>query len=159
MFFTLTSFSQTKAIVLAVHDGDSYKVKTQDTTMWVRLIGVDCPEVISNYVVANQDFGVETAVHIRQMLKGDTVTIDSVGTDIYNRQLTRVTFDSIDMTHYLVANGYGWYYYSQKMPLKERNQLKALQKEAQKNKLGLWGMDGEKIKPSDFRKKNKPKKK
>lgn len=149
------------ATVMAVHDGDSFKVRFDDsakTTVWIRLWGVDCPEVRSNYVTANQPYGVEVGDSMRLMLKGWRVTVDTLYRDLYGRPVAKVNFQGKDITEYLISTGKGWYYSSKGMTPKTREKLKKMQADAQANKLGLWGLDGEKIKPSDFRKKNKPKK-
>jgi endonuclease YncB( thermonuclease family) len=149
------------ATVMAVHDGDSFKVRFDDsakTTVWVRLWGADCPEVRSNHVTANQPYGVEAGDSLRLMLKGWKVTVDTLYRDAFNRPVAKVKFQGKDITEYIISTGKGWYYPSKGMTTKTRAKLKKMQAEAQVNKLGLWGLDGEKISPSDFRKKNKPKK-
>jgi endonuclease YncB( thermonuclease family) len=148
------------AVVLAVHDGDSYKVRFDSTnkSVWIRLWGVDCPEVRSNYVTANQKFGVEVGDTVRQMLKNQRVYVDTLYRDIYNRLVATVYFGEIDMTPYLIQNGFAWYSSSKMMDEYQKSALKALQSEAKKNKVGLWSDKGRIISPATFRKRNYPRK-
>lgn len=154
------SFGQgPNATVLAVHDGDSYKVKLDsvDKPFWIRLWGVDCPEVRSNYVSASQRYGVEIGDTVRQMIKNQRVYVDTLYRDLYNRVVAKVYFGEIDMTPYLVQNGFAWYSASKQMDKYQRDALKELQKQAKKNKIGLWADNQRIISPSTFRKRNKAK--
>lgn len=155
-----TLFGQkTNATVKAVHDGDSFKVQFDDSlkkTIWVRLWGVDCPEVQSPHVTATQDYGVAAGDSMRILLKGQRVFVDTLYRDAYNRPVAKIKFKGRDITEYVISTGKGWYYSSKAMSTKNRNKLQKLQSEAQTAKLGLWAKDNP-IKPSEFRRKNKGK--
>ena len=148
------SFSQELVTVMAVHDGDSYKVKRHDgSVVWVRVWGVDCPEVRSNIIIKDQDAGVEIAIIMRDMLKGKQVIMDTFpGRDKYKRIVAKIQLDTIYVTQYLISNGYGW-------PVKYNmstaiyKYLQSLQEEAKLLNLGLWGYEGRKLRPSTFRNK------
>ncbi len=154
IFFTLLSFSALgQARVFAVHDGDSYKVQMQGQTVkrWVRLWGVDCPEVISNYVYEDQPFGRAVADSVRLLLKGKTVTLDSMGVDVYNRLVVKVYVDTINLSHYILQKGWGWYSLDLTLPSDELTKLKTLQNDAKIAGIGLWGIPGRKYRPSTWR--------
>ena len=164
LFFCLVSsslFSQ-QVTVKAVHDGDSYKIQWQDgTNEWVRLWGVDAPEIRSNHITANQPFGVQAGNYVRSWLKGQVVTIDTtVGQDDpFGRRVVKIQIDSAlyscldsvpgeylnDLSTYLVRNGYAWWF---------DKSLQDSQDFAKESKLGLWGLPGRKIRPETFRKRN-----
>lgn len=154
-----TYASKTNAKVLAVHDGDSYKVLMdgEKKAFWVRLWGADAPEVQSNYVAHTQVYGREVGDSIRLMIKGNRVFVDTLYRDFYGRRVAKVQYGYQDLTTYLITKGFAWYYASVDMTRKEKTYYLGLQKTAQANKVGLWGLDGEKIKPSVFRKQNKVK--
>lgn len=162
MLLPVFAFSQkTNATVLAVHDGDSYKVRFDDslkTTFWIRLWGVDCPEVRSNFVTTNQDYGVETGDSMRVMLKGQKVFVDTLYLDLYSRHVAKIKYKGQDITEYLLKTGKGWYYSSKDMSTKTRKKLQQMQSDAESAKVGLWGLEGDKVKPSDFRRSHKPRK-
>lgn len=138
--------AQIKVLVTAVHDGDSYFVRFPDGTReWIRLYGVDCPEVISNHITRNQPFGVQTANFVRGLLKGKEFIIDTLKRDPYDRLVCRVMLnDTTELSEYLVANGYAWSLVKQ---------YDALQKAAKQTKINLWGLKGRQIKPATFRRK------
>ncbi len=149
----------TMGIVKAVHDGDSYKIQTVkfDTTKiikpngdtivavtqttaveWFRLVHVDCPEVISNYITANQECGVEIGDSCRLLLKGKPVRIQRFGKDVYGRPLIRLYLvDGSDWNLELLKRGWAWYIPG---PLDSatRETYKKIRDKARKNKRGLW---------------------
>ena len=149
---------KTNATVKAVHDGDSFKVQFEDslkTTVWVRLQGVDCPEVRSPHVVSSQDYGVAAGDSMRLILKGQRVFVDTLYRDAYGRPVAKIKFKGNDITEYVISTGKGWYYSSKSMSTKNRNKLKGLEAKAREQKLGLWASENP-MKPSEFRSKNKP---
>lgn len=151
IFSTNISFSQ-RAIVRAVHDGDSYKVKFQDGHIrWIRLWGVDAPEVTNATVRIPQTYGQESGNHMRKLIKGKEVVIDSIRTDVYGRIVAKVQYDTIDLTTYVISEGLGWWFNNDKISTPELDRLKLIQNYAKELKKGLWGMPGKKIRPSTFR--------
>lgn len=149
LFFLLPFLaqSQVRVLVTAVHDGDSYFVKFPDGTReWIRLYGVDCPEVISNHITANQPYGVQTATAVRNLLKGNVFLIDTLNRDPYDRLVCRLMLnDSTELSEYLVTNGYAWSLVKQ---------YEAMQKAAKQSKIGLWGLPGRQFKPATFRRRH-----
>lgn len=140
------------AVVKAVHDGDSFKVKYDDGRIkWIRLWGVDAPEVISNKINARQPYGKESGDHVRKLIKGKRVQVDSIRTDLYGRTVAKVKLDTIDLTTYLISTGNAWWFNNSKIRTNELDSLKVLQDSAQVNKLGLWGLPGRKLRPSSWR--------
>lgn len=140
------------ATVYAVHDGDSYKVLIDGAQkkVWVRLWGVDCPEVISNLIYEDQPYGRFVADTVRTILKGNRVTVDSVGVDIYKRPIVKVKVKDVDFTEFLLKNGWAWPFNNGTISLTEFSELLALQYEASNKKLGLWA-DDERVSPSRWR--------
>lgn len=156
MVFSITSIGNAQprsAHVFAVHDGDSYSIKIegQDTKKWVRLWGVDCPEVISNYVTLDQPYGREVADSVRLLIKRKDVLIDSIGVDRYNRTVVRVLIDSIDLTEHILQKGWGWYSLDSNLTSTQLDWLKSLHNTAKINLVGLWGVPGRKYRPSTWR--------
>jgi len=146
-----SAYSKTVSTVTAVHDGDSYKVQTifanYDSTSesivldtlseWVRIMGVDCPEVISNHITANQPKGVEIGDSLRLLLKGKKVVVTTFGKDIYRRTLATIQLDSIDISALILSKGWGWYI-SSSLPNDTRKHYQKLRDTAKKKKLGVW---------------------
>lgn len=156
LFLFIAFFSNAqKAIVTAVHDGDSYGVRflnRPDTTIWIRLHNVDCPEVIF-YVTKDQPFGREAGKLMREFLKGDTVDVKFIYFDTFKRPVCDVYKDTINLTDYVLTNGYGWFLVDSATTLERENEIKEMQMYAQNKKLGLWGLKGRKVRPETWRRK------
>lgn len=155
-FLPLMAFSQIPVQVKAVHDGDSYKVKLQDTTFWIRIYGCDAPEVISNHVSKHQPYGLKAASNVRVLIKSDTIYIDTLFRDQYNRLICKVYLDSLkldNLTDWLIKTGNAWWLGEPNMSSGTKSYLQALQQEAVNNKAGLWGLSGRKLRPSTWRSK------
>ena len=157
---TSTNAVKSNAEVISVYDGDSYSVLMdgQKKVFSIRLWGADAPEKKSIYVANVQAYGPQAADSMRLMLKGKRIFVDTLYRDVYNRRIAKVQYGHQDLTTYVISKGFAWYYPSKGMTRAQRTFYANLQKTAQSNKVGLWGLDGEKIKPSDFRKQNKVKK-
>lgn len=139
------------------HDGDSPKVlfKADSTIMFVRIVGIDAPEVFSPYVTGNQTFGAESGNNMRVIFKGKEAKISLYGTDHYNRYLAQIFVDGKDIAETALREGWAWYVASSKLPKKVRGKYKELEKEARANKRGLWANKNP-MNPATFRKRNPP---
>jgi endonuclease YncB( thermonuclease family) len=162
MKYKLVEHQTLEGTVTAVHDGDSIKVVFPNETVWVRLYGCDAPEVISNYVTSNQPFGVESGAALRKLVKGKKVVVETLFRDRYNRMICKVSVKqeesgaaNIDLTEYVIANGFAWWLSEPKMAPETAERLKSLHDTAKGNKSGLWGISGRKLRPSTWRKDHK----
>ena len=144
-------FSQ-NAKILGVHDGDSYLVKFDSSSekIYIRLYLVDCPEVRSNFITRDQEGGRMVADSMRNLLKGKRVTIDTLYRDIYNRPISLVYLDGLNINQYILEKGYGWYLTDKSKDVNP-NYKKAYLK-ARRSKIGIWSNPNI-ISPSNFRKK------
>jgi endonuclease YncB( thermonuclease family) len=167
LFLSITSLSaQDTVLVKAVHDGDSYKIQWKTGEIeWVRLWGVDCPEVLfPPHLTKAQPYGVQAGNFVRSWLKGERIVIDTFPDqdDPFQRRIVKVQIDSAlyskldqldsipgewinDLSTYLVENGYAWWL----DPILRTNQDRAKQ-----TKIGLWGLPGRKVRPDTWRKRN-----
>lgn len=153
------------AVVKAVHDGDSYKVSftaKPDSVVWIRLFGVDAPEVRFPGVIAfDQPFGRAAADSVRNLIKGRGVFLKYRYTDYYDRPVCQVYFtapgpdmttDTVDLAQHIVLKGWAWHR-TERKNTKGNTLLKNIQAYAKGQKVGLWGLPGRAIKPETFRKK------
>jgi len=163
IFFSYAIFASAqsvKAKVYAVHDGDSFKVLVEGETVkkWVRIQGVDCPEVYSPYVSKRQPYGKQAGDSLRALIKHRTIDIEPIGTDAYGRTVVMAGMynspDSakyINLTEYIIEKGWGWYTIDSIMTPNYITALMNAQQSAEATKLGLWGMPGPKTRPSAWR--------
>lgn len=149
-----------RAQVKAVHDGDSYKLELPGgKTEWVRLVGVDAPEVLSPYIVKPQPFGRNAGDSVRILLKGTTVFLDTLATknsrDQYGRLLGEIyTQDSVFLPLLLVERGWAWAAPVKNRTAKNLNKtLEAAQKAAKENGVGLFASRQRAVRPETWKKK------
>jgi endonuclease YncB( thermonuclease family) len=108
-------------------------------TDWVRLEGLDAPEVIwPGVITASQPYGRAAGDSVRNLIKGKTVGVEWFGYDKLNRPLVRLTLqDGRDLADVILRKGWAWY---------ERNDLDAVTRRryqrsrnyARERHLGLW---------------------
>ena len=93
------------ATVVHVTDGDTVYVRaaSHESSVPVRLLGIDAPEICQNGGPASREALAELVLH-RQ------VTLVGVGQDAYGRELARVYVGGQDVGRALVTQGHAWSY-------------------------------------------------
>ncbi len=118
-------------------DGDSFVALLNEEEIEIRMLAIDCPEKEDDFGLAARDFS-------RELLEnaGEIELVEEKGSrkDKYGRYLFWVFVDGRLLQSELVANGlakvdyiYGDYQYL--------DELKAKEKEAKDNKLGIWSIE------------------
>jgi len=132
-----------KGVVVSVSDGDTITVLQNNKQYKIRLYGVDTPE-------KKQDFGQKAKRFTSDMVFKQQVKVIVYDTDRYGRTVGLVYVGQECLNEELINNGCAWVY---KKYCKESfcERWLQLEKEARKNKLGLWVYDNP-IPPWDFRK-------
>ena len=136
----------TEATVTKVIDGDTIWVDINGKEEKVRFIGVNCPE----YTTKIEEYGKEATEYTTNELLGKKVYLqkDISQTDDYNRLLRYVWLEKIDtineenIENYLfnaklVINAYAQSNYY-KPDISLQNYLEKFEKEAKKQKIGIW---------------------
>ena len=129
--------------VESVMDGDTIRVRLHGTTLSVRLIGVDTPELGDRRdpTAGPQPFAREAAAHTRRRLAGEQVrlTYDPRGDrrDRFGRTLAYVfLLDGTFFNRELVREGYGRAF--TRYPFQFREQFLADESDARRERRGLW---------------------
>lgn len=127
--------------VIAVVDGDTIDVRTDQGESRVRLIGLDTPEI--NRSGGNEEcYAQEARTELDTMLYGRTVeltTDPSQGdTDRYGRLLRHVTIDGQNAALALIASGAA-HEYTYDTPYIGQAEYRDAETEARVGELGLWG--------------------
>jgi endonuclease YncB( thermonuclease family) len=133
--------------VMRVVDGDTLQVKTVDSTLTVRVWGVDAPEL-------SQPFGNSAAAFARVMLDGQIVTVKVKAKDRYGRVVGEVVMkDGRIFGNELLRAGLAWWYkeYAPRDVGKRK-----LEQEAMDERRGLWS-GGVQVAPWEWRKRVRPK--
>jgi endonuclease YncB( thermonuclease family) len=133
--------------VVRVHDGDTVTMNVGNEQLNIRLARIDAPEL-------KQPFGKESGDWLREVVDGETVTVDIEKIDRYGRAVGTIMMGNENVNMLMVEDGYAWVYreYSN-----GGDDLMLLEKDAKAHGKGLWA-DAEPIYPSDFRKAAKVKK-
>ena len=123
-----------KAKVTWVSDGDSFIVEKEDgSTARVRCACIDAPE-------NDQPYGDTAKKAAIKMLKDKEILVQVVKVDKYGRIVGRIAVKQddgkyLDYEYYMLENGHVWQF-SKAYP---DEKAKAIETEARKKKLGLWG--------------------
>ena len=141
-----------EARVIKVNDGDTVTLRMDNKTYRTRLIGFDAPEM------GQEPWGKNAREHLRKMLKDSGWNV-SVETDIekhdkYNRLLVYVwTKDNTFINEKMLADGYA-VLFTFPPNTKYVDLFKKAQHNAREKKLGIWGSDGLKERPVEYKKKH-----
>lgn len=129
-----------QATVLRVIDGDTFVAVIGNKIEFVRLTGIDTPELRTNTSGVAQCYAVEARNELKKIISKKIITInrDNVtkNRDIYGRYLRQATYNNIDISEYLVMNGFSRVY--TRSPSSNMPSLLALQKSAHQKRLGIW---------------------
>jgi micrococcal nuclease len=141
-----------EARVIAVNDGDTVTIMMNNREYRVRLIGMDAPEM------GQEPWGKRAQDHLRMLLK-DVRWRVSVETDVekydkYDRLLAYLwTPDGEMLNERMVRDGYAVLFTIQPNS-KYRDRFRKAQRIAREEKRGIWGPDGLKEAPLDYKKRH-----
>lgn len=142
----------TEARVLKVHDGDTLTVVLEGREYRTRLVGIDAPEM------GQGAWGKNAKKHLIKIMKQNNwkvhVETDVVKLDKYNRLLAYLwTRDHELINEQMVRDGYAALFTIQPNS-KYVDRFKKAQRIARENRAGIWGPDGLKETPLDYKKKH-----
>jgi micrococcal nuclease len=141
-----------KARIITVHDADSYEIGVNDTIVWVRLLGIDAPEVEWPQMgVKEQPHARSATNYVRDYLKSGDVKINLSHYDVFGRSVCRVTVNGLDLSRTLLYEGHAWYLKDKHLTWSERRGHNVMLREAKKNKRGIWALSNP-INPAKWRK-------
>ena len=130
--------------VVKIIDGDTFDVLLVDnTTVRIRMFGIDCPERRQDYYQVCKDA-------LGEYIFGKNVELILHGKDAYRRTLAEVFFQKENINVKMVKNGFAWHFkkYSSDLIIAEA------ENNARKAKIGLWKMDNS-IAPWKYRELNR----
>lgn len=141
-----------EARVIAVNDGDTVTVRMNGREYRTRLIGIDAPEM------GQEPWGQRSREHLRTILKAlrwdVLIETDVVPYDKYNRLLVYVWDGKRTLINeQMLSDGYAVLFTIQPNS-KYADRFKKVQRIAREKKLGIWGADGLKERPLDYKKKH-----
>ncbi|HTG01400.1 MAG TPA: thermonuclease family protein [Nitrospirota bacterium] len=153
LLFPLPASSETvlhEAKVVAVVDGDTVKLLLNGEKRTSRLIGIDAPEM------GQVPWGRKSREHLRALLKQSawrvSVEMDVEQTDRFRRSLVYLWLQNGEMVNErMLLDGYA-FRFTMKPNTRYSERFKKAQRTAREKKLGVWGPDGPKERPVDYKK-------
>lgn len=126
--------------VIKIVDGDTFDMLTDNqTTIRIRMNGIDCPERKQDYYQVCKDA-------LGEYIFGKDVSIIMHGTDRYKRTIALVYIGNEDINLKMITNGYAWHYKKYSSDINMAN----AESGARSRKVGLWAMKYP-VAPWDFR--------
>lgn len=133
LFFPLILFSQDKAKVIKVYDGDTIKVILNKKIEKVRLIGIDCPERNEKGFWQALNFTKRLVLHKKVIIEYDEEKRDK-----YGRLLAYVFLENGKfLNEEILKGGYGKFIFVPPNG-KHKERLKKAEDYAMEKKLGIW---------------------
>lgn len=138
--------------VVRVHDGDTISVILNGKREKVRLIGIDAPEL------DQRPWGSKAKKHLEKLLgianRAVSLEFDAERRDKYGRLLCYVlTSDKKMINLQMLKEGYAMLF-TVPPNVKYVDKLRKAQHEARQQRLGIWGSEGLKESPGDYRRKH-----
>lgn len=136
-----TSIKEIKGTVVDVEDGDTIKVRDNNDNKIkeIRLDLIDAPEINHKKYIGQleQAGGREATTALQNMINLKEVIVKYREKDGYDRYLGRIYVGSTDINREMVRNGWAWHN-SKYDNSSEYDEFANLQKEAKKNKIGIF---------------------
>ncbi|MFN3740875.1 MAG: thermonuclease family protein [Thermodesulfovibrionales bacterium] len=140
------------ARIIEIHDGDTVTIELEGAVYRARLIGIDAPEM------GQKPWGERAKGHLLKLIKKAKevrIETDIKKFDKYNRLLIYLfTEDGIFVNEQLLRDGYA-VLLTIPPDIKYVNRFINAQKEAREHKRGIWGKEGLKEMPEEYRKKHR----
>lgn len=132
-----------KAKVLKITDGDTLKISIDGKTETCRLLLVDTPESVHPDIPEPQPFAIEASNYAKKILNNKDVQIelDVSERDKYGRLLVYLYVNGKMFNEMLLEKGYARVAYIYPPNTKYVDQFREIQKTAQKQELGIWGIE------------------
>ena len=127
--------------VIRVIDGDTISVDMNGEAVFVRLIGINAPEIAHNDN-AGECFGEESADHLRLLISNDSVVLEFDESqdrhDKYGRLLAYVLINDDNINYLMVRDGYADEYTYEKS-YKYQTDFRSARDRAKNDSRGIWG--------------------
>ncbi|RSK39969.1 thermonuclease family protein [Mangrovimonas spongiae] len=142
--FVINAQDDVKGKVVAITDGDTFKILIQDSTLIrVRVANIDCPE-------RKQPFSIKAKQFTSDAIFDKEVELKVIKKDCYSRSIAYVFYGDKNLSKELLKAGLAWHF----VKYSDDNILQSLEDEAKKNRVGLW-IDTKAIAPWEWRSSNK----
>lgn len=143
--------------VTKISDGDTIQVTDlQGSKVKIRFYGIDCPETektnkrTGQISKPGQPFGEEAYQALRRKLQGQSVRLEIMSIDQYQRLVSVVYIGNRNINREMVAEGWAWSY-RQYLDRPHASEYIQAEEQARQEKKGLWQQNNPES-PWNFRK-------
>ncbi len=147
--FSFSSFAEDNSVIIGkverIISGDIVTVLTENGRMFVRLAGIDSPDL-------KQPYGKESQTALEHLIGDKIVILRLVGLDPCGRSIAMMWIkddEGIDVSSRMITSGDAWVYRS----YAKSKYLLELEQHAREEKVGIWSLKpDEQIPPWEWRK-------
>ena len=137
--------------VTRVIDGDTLVVQKGATSLTIRLVGIDAPEVSHKKYEPGQPYSQQSTKHLAKLVQNRSADVKSYGADRYGRILGEVFVDGNNVNLEMVKTGLAEVYRGTPAPGQDVRPYRRAEEEARKAGRGMWVLGDKYISPSEWR--------
>ncbi len=145
------SSSRISGKVTWIYDGDTVKIKTDNSNKKIRLAFIDAPEMGYNDS-KGQPFAKKSKYFLFHLIHNKQVTLSCYGKDTYGRSLCEIYLDHKSINLLMIQSGMAEIYKGKKGNTKDLSFYYRTELEAQKTKTGIWSQGDKYRSPRLYRK-------
>ena len=137
--------------VTRVIDGDTFVVQKGATTLTIRLVGIDAPEVSHKKYEPGQPYSQQSTKHLAKIALNRSADIKSYGADRYGRILGEVFVDHNNVNLEMVKVGLAEVYRGTPASGQNLDPYWKAEEEARRAWRGMWQLGDKYISPREWR--------
>ena len=137
--------------VTRVIDGDTLVVQKGATSLTIRLVGIDAPEVSHKKYEPGQSYSQQSTKHLAKLALNRSADVKSYGADRYGRILGEVLVDGNNVNLEMVKTGLAEVYRGTPAPGQDVGPYWRAEEEARKAGKGMWQLGEKYVSPREYR--------
>jgi len=137
--------------VVRIYDGDTLKAVRNDTSIKVRLVGIDAPETSKKKHLPGQPFSQKATDYLSKLVLNRNVQIKSYGTDRYGRILGEVFVNGRNVNIEMLKSGLAEVYRGKPAKGLDLSLYKATESKAKEAEIEIWSMRDQYFSPRSWR--------
>lgn len=137
--------------VTRVIDGDTLVVQKGATSLTIRLVGIDAPEVSHKKYEPGQPFSQQSTKYLAKLALNRPADVKSYGADRYGRALAEVFVGGNNVNLEMVKAGLAEVYRGTPASGHNMEPYRLAEEEARKAERGMWVLENKYISPREWR--------
>jgi micrococcal nuclease len=137
--------------VTRVIDGDTLVVQKGATSLTIRLVGIDAPEVSHKKYEPGQPYSQQSTKHLAKLALNKSADVKSYGADRYGRALAEMFIDGNNVNMEMVKAGLAEAYRGTPASGHNMEPYRQAEEEARKAGRGMWQLGDKYVSPREYR--------